>query len=163
MRKLLSFVFVLASIYSYSQSFCGGGSTTLQAQNPQNLANPNFSLNPGGFQNSNGSFVVSPPSTTTYTLYTTGTNTSNVVVTTSAVVIVTVNPQPNSVPTLTQSSCTSSVNGVNLNLTFSPATPSPTYAIAWSTIPNGMLTPQQTSVSGFVTPGPYTATITAAV
>lgn len=164
MRKLLTLLSVCAGVVSYAQSICGGSSTTLTAGNPQNLANPQYSLNPGGFSPINGTsqFQVSPSTTTNYTLYTTGQNTANVVVTTSAVVQVTVFPQPIVAPTLTQASCTSTIIGFNLGLTFNPPTPAPGYTIAWLSIPNGVLSAQQTSVASGVLPGPYPATVTAA-
>lgn len=161
MRKLLAIVFVFVSLYSNSQSMCGGSSATLQALNPQNLAGPTYSLNPGGFSSIGGVFVVSPNTTTQYTLYTTGQNTANVVVTTSAVTIVTVNPQPNVAPTLTQASCTSSLNAVNLGLTFNPGSPVPSYTITWNPIPASVLSPQQTTATT-LSPGPYTISVVAA-
>lgn len=163
MRKLLTLLSVCAGVVSYAQSVCGGSSTTLTAGNPQNLGSPVYSLNPGGFSPISGTsqFQISPNATTTYTLYTTGTNTGQVLVTTSAVVQVTVFPQPVGTPTLIQPSCTSSVTGFNLGLSFVPNS-TPGYTIVWSSIPNGVLTSQQTSVAAGVLAGPYATTITAA-
>ena len=161
MRKLLVFVFAIVGLYSYSQSICGGSSATLQAPNPQNLTGPNYSLNPGGFSSIGGTFVVSPPVTTTYTLYTTGQNTNNVSVTTSVVTQVTVNAQPNTIMTFTQASCTNSFNAVNLGLTFNPSSPSPAYTISWTPLPASVLSPQQFTATN-LTAGPYTVAITAA-
>ena len=164
MRKSLALVFALVSFFSKSQVICGGSSATLTPTNPQGLGNPSYSLNPGGFTpDPNGNFVVSPNVTSSFTIYTTGTNTANVVNTTSAVVTVTVRPQPLTATTLTQSSCTNSLNSFNLNLTFNPASPAPSYTIAWSTVPMGVLTSTQYSLmNGSVPGGPYSATISVA-
>ena len=162
MRKLLSLLFVCFGIASYAQ-LCSGSTGTINAPNPQNLGNPQYSLNPGGFFPISGTnqFAVTPLTTTNYTVYTTGTNSLNNVVTTSLVLTVTVFPQPIATPTVIQPSCTSTIAGFNLGLTWSPASPVPSYTIAWSSIPNGVLTSQQTSVASGVTAGPYTATIVA--
>lgn len=142
---------------------CAGTSFSITPVNFANLASPVYSLNPGSLSNTTGTFVVSPITNVVYTTYVIGTNTVNsAMVTLTAAINVTVNPQPVSVPTLTQSTCTNSLNGFNLNLTFIPSTPVPTYAIAWSPIPNGILSNQQTSVSGSIAGGVYSATITAA-
>ena len=168
MRKLLAIVFVFVSFYSKSQSMCGGSSATLVTVNPQNLANPTYSMNPGGVSPitptsgpSTPYYVVSPNATSSFTIYTTGQNTANVIVTTSVVLTVTVNPQPNAVPTLTQASCTSSLNAVNLGLTFNPGTPAAAYTISWTPLPASVLSPQQTTASA-LTPGPYSLVVTAA-
>jgi len=162
MRKLLTLLFITASIYSNAQVICGGSSATLTAGNPQNLGSPSYSLNPGGFSPVNGNqFIVTPPSTTSYTIYTTGTGTSGIV-TTSAVVTVTVLPKPQVAPSLTQASCSSTLIGFNIGLTFNPPAPVPSYTILWLSTPGGILSPQQTSVASGVAPGTYEATITAA-
>jgi gliding motility-associated-like protein len=162
MRKLLVFVFVFVSLYSYSQSVCGGLSTTLQATNPLGLVGPSYSLNPGGFPDiGNGQFVVSPTTTTTYTLYTTGQHTNSSIVTTSAVVQVTVFAQPSSVPQFTPATCTNSNNAINLGLTFNPSTPVPGYTITWDPVPMSVLSPQQFTATN-LTPGPHSVTITTA-
>lgn len=163
MRKLLSLLFVCFGVTSYAQ-LCAGSTGTINAQNPQNLGNPQYSLNPGGFFPISGTnqFAISPTVTTSYTIYTTGTNSNNVVVTTTAALQVTVLPQPIATPTVIQPNCTSTVSGFNIGLTFIPVSPVPQYTIVWSSIPNGVLTSQQTSVASGVTAGPYTATIVAA-
>lgn len=158
MRKLLVFVFIIGGFYANSQSICGGQSFTLQAPNPQALTGPTYSMQPGGFTSPTGSFNVSPNVTTTYTLYTTGQNTNSATQTTSFVTQLTVNPQPASNPTIVQASCTSTLNSVNLGLTFSPSAPS--YTINWTPIPASVLSPVQTTASP-LTPGPYTVAITA--
>lgn len=164
MRKSLALVFALVSFFSKSQVICGGSSYTITPTNPTGLGNPTYSLNPGGFTpDPNGNFVVSPNVTSSFTLLTTGTNTANVVVTNSAVITVTVRPQPITAPTLTQASCTSSLNSFNLNLTWNPTAPVPSYTITWLTIPAGVLTSTQYSLmNGNIPAGPYSATINAA-
>jgi gliding motility-associated-like protein len=162
MRKLLTLLSICASVYYNAQSICGGQSATLTAPNPQNLSNPQYTLNPGNFSPINGNqFQVSPSTTTSYTILTAGTGTAGPT-TTSAVVTVTVNPQPQVAITLTQASCQSTVIGFNLGLTFNPSTPAPGYTITWLSAPNGILSPQQTSVTSGVLPGVYNATIGAA-
>jgi gliding motility-associated-like protein len=142
---------------------CAGSSFSITPINFANLASPIYSLNPGSQSNSTGTFVVSPLANIIYTSYVIGTNTvNNTVVTLTAVVNVTVNPQPLSAPTITQSTCTNTLNGFNLNLTFLPATLVPTYAITWAPVPNGVTSNQQTSFSGNIAGGVYNATITAA-
>ncbi|WP_317897311.1 T9SS type A sorting domain-containing protein [Aurantibacillus circumpalustris] len=131
------------------------------APNPQNLSNPTYSLNPGGFSNSNGAFAVTPNSTLSYSLYTSGQNTASVMETTSVVITVSVLSQPQAVPSVTQSNCTSTLSIVKLNLSFTPASPLPAYTISWTPIPANVSFPQQTSVTA-VSPGPYNAIITAA-
>ncbi|MDI1354415.1 MAG: gliding motility-associated C-terminal domain-containing protein [bacterium] len=166
MRKLLAFLFICASFYSKSQAICAGSSATLSAPNPSNLGQPSYTLLPGGSSNNTGIFVVSPLTTTTYTFLTRGTSGSSVI-TTSSVTILTVNPQPKVVPTVTSANCTSTVSGFNLNLTFTPLSPVPGYTVLWGpplpppNIPIGILSPQQTSVATGVSPGSYEATITA--
>jgi len=161
MRKLLVvFVFVLVRLSSYSQSICGGSSATLSAPNPSNLANPNYTLNPGNFPPVNGNqFVVSPGTTATYTMVTGGLNASNVFTTTSAVTTVTVFAQPNMTPSFTQASCANSSNTVNLGLTFTGGAPSPAYTVSWTPLPGSVLSQQQTTATA-LTPGPYTITVT---
>nr|MBA2611771.1 hypothetical protein [Bacteroidota bacterium] len=141
---------------------CAGATATIVPVNFAALSNPTFSLNPGALSNTTGSFVVSPLVTTTYTTYITGLNSSNAVQTTTGVSTVSVNPQPSSVPTTTQSTCTNSVNAFNLGLTFSPTLPVPNYTVTWAPLPNSVLSPTQTSGSGSNAPGVYNATITTA-
>lgn len=161
MRKLLVFVFALVSLYANSQVICGGGNTTLQATNPQGLTGPSYSMQPGPFTSTAGAFVVSPGITTTYTLYTTGTNTNNVVTTTSVVTTVTVNPQPASVPSITQAVCSTSYNAVNLGLTFNPGTPAPSFTVLWQPVPLSVLAPNQFSATNLQA-GPFTVAVVAA-
>lgn len=165
MRKLFASLFICFALYSNAQMICAGSSATIVATST--LSSPSFTLNPGNFSpitNTNTNvqyFVVSPNVTTNYTIISSGTNTNNVVVTNSIVNQVTVNPQPNVVPTLTQSSCTSTLNYININLSFNPPTPAPAYTVAWQPLPPTLLSPTQTTVSG-LTPGPATVAVIAA-
>ncbi|MBA3680178.1 MAG: gliding motility-associated C-terminal domain-containing protein [Bacteroidetes bacterium] len=145
-----------------NSSICAGGSATITANNASNLSNPSFSLNPGAQTSPTPTFVVTPLATTNYTVYVTGMNSQSQVVTQTAVATVTVKPQPAAAPTLTQASCTSTVNAFNVGLTFLPASPVPGYTITWSPIPNGITGPTQTSATGGIAAGQYNATITAA-
>jgi len=153
-----------ACFFSVPQDFiiCAGQSVTLTASNTTSLGGATFSIQPGGTTNTSGNFTVSPLSTTVYTVFITGTNQANVVVTNSAVSTVSVFPQPSVAPTFTQSSCTSSLNAFNLNLTFNPPSPVPGYTISWVPLPNGITTNSQTSASGGIAPGTYSANITTA-
>jgi gliding motility-associated-like protein len=83
-----------ACINSYPINYilCGGGSATLTPINYLNLSNPSYSILPGPFSNANGTFVVTPNTTTTYTTYVTGTNTNNAVVTLTSISTVSVSP-----------------------------------------------------------------------
>ncbi len=162
MRKLLGFVALFVSFYSYSQSFCAGSSAVISAPNPSNLANPSYSMNPGGNPSSTGIYTVSPNATTTYTLYTTGVPSgSTTAITTSFVTTVTLYAQPLVSPTFTQASCTSTSNAFNLNLTFNPPSPVPAYTVGWvNTIPINVVTSTQFSAANSA-PGPYTAAVLA--
>jgi len=144
-------------------SICAGSVGTITATNNGNLTSPNYSINPSSAApNSTGIFTVAPTVTTTYTLYVTGLNSSGATVTQTATTTMSVNTQPLVAPTLTQTSCTSTVNALNLHLTFNPPTPVPTYTITWSGVPNGITSANQTSVTGGISAGAYTATIVAA-
>ncbi len=145
-----------------NSSICAGGSATITANNASNLANPSYSINPGAQTSPTPTFVVTPLTTTNYTVYVTGTNNQSQVVTQTAVATVTVKPQPAAAPTVTQSSCTSTVNAFNLGLTFTPVSPTPGYTVTWAPIPNGVTGPTQTSATGGIAAGQYNATITAA-
>ncbi|MDP3556984.1 MAG: gliding motility-associated C-terminal domain-containing protein [Bacteroidota bacterium] len=145
-----------------NSSICAGNSATITANNNSNLSNPSYSLNPGALTSPTPTFIVSPTTTTNYTIYVTGLNTLSVSVTQTAVSTVTVKPQPSVVPTTTQASCTSSVNAFNLGLTFLPSLPVPSYTINWSPIPFSVVSPTQTSGTGGIAAGQYNATVTAA-
>jgi gliding motility-associated-like protein len=124
---------------------CAGNNATIIANNP-NLTGPSYSMNPGAITSPNATFVVSPSVTTQYTLYCTGTNNLNNVVTVTTVANVTVNPNPQIAPTFTQTSCTNTLNSVNLNLTFNPPG-APSYTVLWSPTP-ASISPNQTTAYG---------------
>ncbi|WP_317897389.1 gliding motility-associated C-terminal domain-containing protein [Aurantibacillus circumpalustris] len=143
-------------------AMCHGSSATIFPVNFAALANPVFSIQPGGTTNTTGSFVVTPSVTTSYTTFITGLNSVNAVQTITSVSTVTVNPQPTVAPTVTNTTCTNTVNAVNLNLFFNPVGSSPSYSVSWSPIPNGVGSSTQTTFTGGISPGLYTATLTTA-
>ncbi len=159
------FVFISIESQAQSQSICALSSATLTPP----VSTTGATLNPGNFSpNLNGVFVVSPTITTTYSIITTiASGTPNVNTLTTTVNKVTVNPIPQVAPTFTQSSCTNTTNCFNLNLTFFPASPPPTYTITWFDwfkvppwIPAGVTTPTQYSACGGISAGIYAGTIT---
>ncbi|MEI6021505.1 MAG: hypothetical protein WCR21_10280, partial [Bacteroidota bacterium] len=167
MKKVifLCFVFVSLKIYSQSQAICAGSPVTLHA-NPAAIPNSTL-IFPGtttvSTTSSNGVFVFSPSVTANYTIWTSANN--------SQVLTVTVNPMPLVNPTYTIPSCTSTLGGFNFHLTFNPASPQPSYSITWAIPPplsNIPLVPACiTSITdysciGYITPGVYQASITAA-
>ena len=146
-----------------SYEICAGSNATVVPVNFSALANPTYSMNPGGITSATGSFVVSPLTTTSYTTFITGTNANNAVQTITAVSNVTVNPQPLVTMTQTQTTCTSTLNGINVGLNFNPSLPVPGYTISWLPVPPaGVTNPTQTAISGGITPATYTAIVTAA-
>ncbi|MDI1354732.1 MAG: gliding motility-associated C-terminal domain-containing protein [bacterium] len=138
---------------------CAGISVSLTPANYANLTNVSYSIQPGSLSNTTGTFVITPTVTTTYTTYVTGTTISSAVVTLTSVSTVTVNPQPLTAPTATQTTCTGTINALNLGLTFNPPSASPGYTITWSTIPFGVFSFTQTNSTGGIIPGVYTATV----
>ena len=140
---------------------CAGNPATILASSSGNLGGISFSINPGGISFPTNSITVTPTVNTSYTVYATGLNSASVAVTQTAVSNVTVFPKPLVAPTVTQSTCNNSTASFNLGLSFFPANATPGYTVNWSTIPNGVLSPTQTSHSGVINPGVYTATITA--
>src|SRR5688572_23504828 len=130
MRKLL-LLFLAAGCYAVNAQhvICGGGTATIAATST--LTNPSYSLAPNqGPPLGNNTWVVSPGVTTTYTIIaTSGANTQTTPVT------VTVNPQPTSVPTVTNMTCNTATAAYNLNLTFNPASPPPSYTLTWGGAP----------------------------
>jgi len=141
---------------------CAGQTATVVATNSGSLTNATYSINPGGLSNSTGTFFVTPLVTTIYTLYVTGSNNLSQPTTQTAVANVTVNPQPFSAPQFTNTTCTSTVNAFKLNVTFNPPSPVPGYTINWNTIPNGIGSAQQQTLTGGINANNYNATITAA-
>jgi gliding motility-associated-like protein len=150
------------SLLSSNSQICAGNHATVVATNSGSLTNPTYSINPGGITNSTGSFVVQPTVTTNYTVYVTGINGNSVAATQTAASTVSVYPQPSVSVTFTNTTCTNTINAFNLGLTFFPASPVPGYTVSWASIPNGILTPTQTILSGAIPAGSYNATITAA-
>ena len=151
------------ALLSSNSKICAGSSGTIVATNTGSLTNPTYSLNPGNLTSTTGSFVVTPTITTSYTVYIAGINNVSVAITQTALSTVTVEPQPAAAPTVTNTTCTNTLNAFNLGLTFFPASPVPNYTVSWASIPNGVLSPTQTSLGGVSIPsGSYNATITAA-
>nr|MBA3665697.1 hypothetical protein [Bacteroidota bacterium] len=139
---------------------CAGSSATIVPVNFNGLNNATYSLQPSGASNTTGSFVVTPSSTTTYTTYITGTNSSNAIQTTTALSTVTVNPKPVLSPTYTQATCASPNNAVNLGLSFNP--PGATqYTVNWSPMPASVTSNTQT-VATNLNAGTTNVTVTAA-
>lgn len=163
MKKILKVLItlLLASDLSAQQTvnLCYGSSKVLSANFANNLINPSFSINPGTSTSSVNSFTVQPLITTTYTLFASGFNLQNGLITYSNVITVTVLPQPQTAVTVTQSNCTSTVSAFNLGLSFNPPGIFPNYTCAWSTVPIGLYTSTQTSLTGNIPPGTYSVTI----
>jgi|GEM_PF-441386 len=141
---------------------CLGKTATINITNVNGLINPSYSLQPGGQVSTTPSFTVSPSVTTIYTVFVTGTNGFSTVITNTGISTVSIAPLPQMVPSLTQAACSSTLNAFDLGLTFIPAGPTPTYAVFWSPIPNGVTSATQTSGTGGIAPGIYNATIVAA-
>lgn len=80
---LIILAVIALQLKSQNITICAGNSTVLTALNNSNLSNPTFSMNPGGITSSNPTFTVTPAFASTYTLYTTGTNSNSAVVTTT--------------------------------------------------------------------------------
>ncbi len=141
-------------------SLCAGGQATIIAANSGTLTQLSYSMNPGGFTSTTPTFVVSPPVTGDYTVYATGLNLANIPVTQTAVATVTVYSSPSVSPQYTNTTCTNTFSAFDLHLSFYPTTTTtPQYTVNWST-PTGLSTSTITSMSGSLTPGPYSATIT---
>ena len=143
-------------------AICSGSSATIIPVNFAALTGAVYSLQPLGLSNTTGSFVVTPTVTSSYTTYITGLNSVNAVQTLTATSTVTVNGTPSAAPTVTNTTCTSTLNAVNLNLTFNPIGSAPVYTINWSPIPAGIGNSSQTSFTGGIGPGLYQATVTTA-
>lgn len=120
--------------------------------NYQNLSNPVYSVIPGPLSNTNGSFVVSPSVTTTYTMYVTGTNTNNAVVTLTSLSTVSITPSFSMTPAQ-GSFVIDCVLGGTININYSP--PSHYYFTS-----NGLTAYSGSSIaiSGLYTPGNWTVT-----
>lgn len=142
-----------------STAICLGSVATVSISNPNNLANPSYSIQPAGQTQSNPNFTVSPSSSTTYTLYITGTTSTSAVITQSSIATVSVYPTANLSPLLTNGTCLNPVtSSVNLNVSFSPSG-SPNYTTSWSPMP-GTVTTVNSSTAAGLQPGVNTVTLT---
>ncbi len=137
-------------IVSSNTVICHGSVATITISNNSNLANPSYSIQPGAQVSTTPAFTVSPNSTTSYTLYVTGTNTINsTVLTQSSVSTVTVLPKPTIAPNVLNSTCTSPSNSVNLNVAFTPSG-SPNYTVTWSPPPANFSSVNSGTASGLI-------------
>ncbi|MCC6372661.1 MAG: T9SS type A sorting domain-containing protein [Bacteroidia bacterium] len=160
MKKLITLLFISIGFYTQAQSVCFGETFTLTATNPQSLTGLSYSMNPGGVTSNSATFVFTPTASAIYTLYTTGTNTNSTQATTTFTSWVFVQALPVVTPSYTQASCSSTVNGFNFNLTFTPVT-MPAYNITWNGAPPAnVFGPQQYSATGGIAGGVYSCTIT---
>ncbi len=142
-----------------STAICRGAVTTVSINNPNNLANPSYSIQPAGQTQSNPNFTVNPTSSTTYTLYITGTTSTSAVITQSSIATVSVYPTANLNPVLSNGSCANPVtSSVNLNVSFNP-TGSPNYTTTWSPLPGTVTTVNSATAAG-LQPGVNTVTLT---
>ncbi len=167
LTSLITCVFAFSGISAFAQiSICAGQSATIVPTSTlSGTSNYTLSTGSGTFTpNTNGNFVVSPLVTTIYTITAANTNTSY-----NYPFTVTVNPQPVTSLTVGNYGCNTFTNSWNLNLTFLPSNPAPQYTITWGEpastpgVPNVPPDWQnnQTSMSGTVVPGSYTAIVTA--
>lgn len=155
----------VANSKAQSQAICGGGTVLITPS--ASATTP--TLNPGNVPPANGVWILSPSVTTTYSVITSAaTATPNVFTYTTTINTITVNPMPKANPTFTQSTCTNSNNCFNLNITFSPANPVPSYTVLWSNfgqgppnIPSCINSSTQFSCCGYIQPGVYAASVTA--
>lgn len=148
--------------FSPSTQICYGSTASFTIPNLSSLQSPTFVVQPSNISNSTGFFSFSPTVTSQYTVSISGYNTINALVTTTGIITVTVLPMPVLTPSITQSSCTNSVTTIALNLSYLPTTASAVYTVQWLPIPNGITTNTQLSVTGFISPGAYQATVTTA-
>lgn len=149
-------------ICGFNTAICSGETTSVAPVGFIPLTNQNFTLEPLGITNNTGTFVVTPSVTTTYTLIGAGLNTQSQLTMQTSTTSIVVNPQPTTAPTVTNTTCTSTLNAFNLGVSFIPSTPTQTYSVLWSPIPPGLTAPNQTSLSGSIPPGVYDATVTSA-
>lgn len=142
---------------------CNGVTATITVPNAGGLSNPTYSILPGGITNTTGVFPVTPSVTSSYTVFVTGVNSFSVVQTSSAVSTITVHAQPLLSPTVTQASCSNTLNAFNLGLAFNPPSVTPAYTVNWAPLtPNGIGSATQTILNGGINPGTYTATLISA-
>jgi len=86
-----------------------------------------------------------------------GLNAQNIQQTSSVIVTTSVVGQPQTAITVTQANCTSTINSVNLGLSFG-SFPMPAYTVSWTPLPATVFNQQQTSATA-LTAGPYTVTV----
>ncbi|MES2681301.1 MAG: hypothetical protein V4635_15505, partial [Bacteroidota bacterium] len=89
----------------FNSEICAGNSVTVSPVGFVPLTNQSFTLMPGSLTNLTGSFVVTPTLTTTYTITGSGLNSQTLTTVQTSTTLVTVNPQPSSSPTATQTTC----------------------------------------------------------
>lgn len=137
---------------------CAGMRTNLIIENPNNLTNVSYSIQPGGAVSSVNIFSVAPIVTTSYTTYITGLNSQNVLTTNTAIITVTAQPWVAISPTITQSKCTNSVNFVDLGTYVYPSNSAITYSVFWNPMPISVLNSSQTTAST-LSPGIYQVSV----
>ncbi|MBS1651968.1 MAG: gliding motility-associated C-terminal domain-containing protein [Bacteroidetes bacterium] len=145
------------SLLANNSQICAGQTATITANNSSNLTSPQYSINPGGVTSSTPVFTVNPTTTTNYTVYVTGYNTSSVIVTQTVISTVTVNPQPSISPTVTQPTCISPTNSVNLNFSILPS--GSNYTVTWAPTPGSVTSNTQTTATN-LNPGVTSVTVT---
>jgi gliding motility-associated-like protein len=146
-----------ACVNSYPVNYvlCSGGTVTLTPSNYLNLSYPTYSILPGPVSNSNGTFIVSPNSTTTYTTFVSGTYTNNVIVTLTSLSTVSVISSPVSVlsPSFQIITCTNTA----IPIVTSQITPTVNVQHLWVAPQGGMFYDQNYVSSYFLgAPGIYT-------
>jgi gliding motility-associated-like protein len=149
----------LLSPANSSTFICRGAVTTVSISNPNNLANPSYSIQPAGQIQSNPVFTVNPTSNTQYTLYVTGTTSTSAVITQSSIATVSVYPTANMNPNVANGTCANPVtSSVNLNVSFSPSG-SPNYTTTWNPLPANF-TPVNSPTASGLQPGVNNVTLT---
>jgi gliding motility-associated-like protein len=150
------------SLVNTNTTICIGSSITLTTNPPVGLTNINYILQPGNIISSTPLFTATPIINSTYSILASGVNSQNISQTQTAVINVTVNPSPAFSPTITNSTCTSSLNSFSLGLSINPPNANPNYTITWNIIPYGVSNATQVSASGGINSGIYSASITLA-
>jgi gliding motility-associated-like protein len=151
----------LAAIAPINTVICYGTNAYLTCGNPNNLANPSYSIQPGSTVQASPVFTVSPSANTNYTMFITGTDASSAIVTQTAAANVTVVPSPVVNPTITNGTCANPVtSSVNLNVSFTPSA-SANYTVIWSPVPGTVTTVNSGTAAGLV-PGVNNVTVVTA-
>lgn len=106
--RITTFLVLATTTYqgkAQTLSACSGATVLLTGINSSNLINPSYFLQPNNITSPSGTFVVTATSSTTYTIYVTGTNSiSGASQTNSNLVNVNISPQPFSLVNTTGSS-----------------------------------------------------------